>query len=56
MILAAKAILDNNPNPTLEEIRENISGNLCRCTGYEKIVKAVEIAGGYLNGTKAYRK
>ncbi len=41
MILAAKALLDKNPDPTEEEIREGLSGNLCRCTGYIQIVKAV---------------
>lgn len=41
MILSAKALLDENPNPTEEEVREAISGNLCRCTGYVKIVKAI---------------
>lgn len=40
MILAVKALLDSNPEPTEEEIRESISGNLCRCTGYKKIVQA----------------
>lgn len=44
MILAAKALLDKNPNPTEEEIREAISGNLCRCTGYNKIVQAIDRA------------
>ena len=42
MIVSAKALLDGNPNPTREEIREGISGNLCRCTGFKKIVEAVE--------------
>ncbi|OGO80131.1 MAG: (2Fe-2S)-binding protein [Clostridiales bacterium GWC2_40_7] len=42
MILSAKALLDNNPNPSEEEIRRGISGNLCRCTGYKKIVKAIQ--------------
>jgi len=42
MLLAAKALLDANPRPTREQIREAISGNLCRCTGYQKIVDAVE--------------
>jgi carbon-monoxide dehydrogenase small subunit len=42
MITAAKALLDENPHPTREEIREGISGNLCRCTGYQKIVEAIE--------------
>jgi carbon-monoxide dehydrogenase small subunit len=41
MILTAKAFLDKNPTPTKGEIREAISGNLCRCTGYEKIVEAI---------------
>lgn len=42
MILTAKALLDENPSPTEEEIKIAISGNLCRCTGYNKIVKAIE--------------
>ena len=41
MILAAKALLDRNPDPTEEEVREGLSGNLCRCTGYVQIVEAV---------------
>ncbi|WP_027633016.1 (2Fe-2S)-binding protein [Clostridium hydrogeniformans] len=49
MVLAAKSILDKNPNPNRDYIREGISGNLCRCTGYNKIVDAVEIAASYLN-------
>ncbi len=46
MILSAKALLDKNPHPTVQEIKVAISGNLCRCTGYRKIVKAVQIASG----------
>jgi carbon-monoxide dehydrogenase small subunit len=42
MILSAKNLLDKNPAPTEEEIREGISGNLCRCTGYQKIFEAIE--------------
>ena len=42
MILSAKALLDQNPSPTDREIRLAISGNLCRCTGYQKIVEAIE--------------
>ena len=42
MLLSAKALLDANPHPTREQIREGISGNLCRCTGYQKIVDAIE--------------
>ncbi|MCL5046638.1 MAG: (2Fe-2S)-binding protein [Actinobacteria bacterium] len=41
MVLAAKNLLDQNPDPTEREVREAISGNLCRCTGYSKIVAAV---------------
>lgn len=41
MVLSAKALLDNNPNPTEDEIKEAISGNLCRCTGYVDIVEAI---------------
>jgi aerobic-type carbon monoxide dehydrogenase small subunit (CoxS/CutS family) len=44
MILSAKAILDQNPSPSEEEIRIGLSGNLCRCTGYVKIFKAVQAA------------
>lgn len=42
MILSAKALLDENPTPSEDEIREAIAGNLCRCTGYTKIVEAIE--------------
>jgi aerobic carbon-monoxide dehydrogenase small subunit len=42
MILAAKAFLDTNPQPTEAQIRESIAGNLCRCTGYDKIVRAIQ--------------
>jgi len=41
MLLSAKALLDDNPQPTKEEIKEAISGNLCRCTGYTEIVEAI---------------
>jgi len=44
MIMAAHYLLLNNPHPTEEEIREGLSGNLCRCTGYGKIVEAVQAA------------
>ncbi|MEY8000858.1 (2Fe-2S)-binding protein [Clostridium sp. Mt-5] len=44
MVLASECILAKNPNPTEEEIREGISGNLCRCTGYNAIVNAISIA------------
>ncbi|WP_227761879.1 (2Fe-2S)-binding protein [Zhaonella formicivorans] len=48
MILSAKALLDSNPNPSIEEIRTGISGNLCRCTGYQRIVAAVQKASRIL--------
>jgi len=41
MLMAAKALLDRNPNPTETEVRYWLAGNLCRCTGYDKIIKAV---------------
>lgn len=44
MIMAAKALLDRVPNPSASEIRQALSGNLCRCTGYEKIEQAVNMA------------
>ncbi len=48
MIMAAKAILDENPNATEDDIREGMHGNLCRCTGYVKIVEAVEAARDHM--------
>lgn len=44
MLMSAKALLDRNPQPAEEEIKEAISGNLCRCTGYVKIVEAIKAA------------
>jgi carbon-monoxide dehydrogenase small subunit len=55
MVLSAKALLDENPNPTKEEIQRGISGNLCRCTGYEKIVEAVQEAAETLKAGKGGR-
>ena len=46
MIMAARDLLKNNPSPTEQEIREGIEGNLCRCTGYQNIVKAIQAAAG----------
>jgi aerobic carbon-monoxide dehydrogenase small subunit len=48
MVLSAKALLDKKPHPSRDDIREGISGNLCRCTGYNKIVDAVEKASDYI--------
>ena len=44
ILLTAKALLDENPQPSRDEIRQALSGNLCRCTGYTKILQAVELA------------
>jgi carbon-monoxide dehydrogenase small subunit len=53
MIMVAKALLDRNPDPTREEIREAISGNICRCTGYEPIIDAIEAAAESMDGQAA---
>ena len=50
MVLAAEALLSKNPHPTEDEIREGLSGNLCRCTGYNAIVNAVNNAAKEGNG------
>ena len=55
MMLEAKALLDKNPSPTRQEIRESISGHLCRCTGYYKIVNAIEKAAEMLRSTEVSR-
>ena len=49
-IVATKALLDENPNPTETEIRYWLAGNLCRCTGYDKIVRAVQAAAADIRG------
>lgn len=50
MVLSTKALLDKNSNPNDREIREGISGNLCRCTGYNKMLEATKIAQKYMEG------
>ena len=52
MITRAHRLLQENPNPTDEEIRYGISGNLCRCTGYQNIVKAIRVAAEQLNSAQ----
>ena len=52
-LVAAKALLDRNPNPTETEIRYALAGNLCRCTGYDKIVRAVDAAAKEVRRTAA---
>ena len=49
-LIAAKALLEKNPDPTEEEIRFGLAGNLCRCTGYDKIVRAVQDAAKVMRG------
>ncbi|PEK99031.1 (2Fe-2S)-binding protein [Bacillus sp. AFS017336] len=49
MIMAVKALIDTNSNPTEEEIKEALSGNLCRCTGYIGIIRSVQKAIGMMN-------
>jgi carbon-monoxide dehydrogenase small subunit len=51
-LIAAKALLDKNPDPTETEIRFGLAGNLCRCTGYDKIVRAVQAAAEEMNAAK----
>lgn len=52
MILRAHRLLQENPDPTEAEIRMGISGNLCRCTGYQNIVKAIQYAAAKINGNE----
>jgi carbon-monoxide dehydrogenase small subunit len=53
MMLTAKAFLEENPDPTEDEVRWALSGNLCRCTGYQNIVKSVLAAAAVLRGQSA---
>ncbi len=50
ILVAAKALLDRNPDPTDEELRYWLAGNLCRCTGYDKIIRAVQSAAAEMRG------
>ena len=52
MLLAAKSFLAENPNPTEEQVREALEGNLCRCTGYQNIVTSILEAAGEMSGAK----
>jgi aerobic-type carbon monoxide dehydrogenase small subunit (CoxS/CutS family) len=52
-LLTAKALLEENPKPTLPQIKEALAGNLCRCTGYIKIFEAVELAAAWMRGEEA---
>lgn len=53
MVIAGKALLDQNPNPTEAEIKKAIRGNVCRCTGYKKIIEGIALAGAILRGEQA---
>jgi carbon-monoxide dehydrogenase small subunit len=53
MIMAAAQMLDRNPDPTVEQIRHGLEGNLCRCTGYQHIVEAVQFAARKMKGQEA---
>ena len=53
MIISAKALLDENPDPTEEDIKQAISGNLCRCTGYVQIIESIKKAAGKKDGRRA---
>jgi carbon-monoxide dehydrogenase small subunit len=52
MMMTTRALLDRNPNPTQQEIREAISGQICRCTGYATIVRSVQWAAAEEAGTR----
>ncbi|MFC2047643.1 (2Fe-2S)-binding protein [Chloroflexota bacterium] len=52
MIISAKALLDENPNPTEEQVKYELSGNICRCTGYVKIIEAVLDAAVEMNARR----
>ena len=52
VVMASKALLDREPQPTEEQIKRGLSGNLCRCTGYKKIVEAVALAAGNVKSSK----
>jgi carbon-monoxide dehydrogenase small subunit len=53
MVMAATSLLAENPDPTEQQVREDLEGNFCRCTGYHNIVRAVLAAAGKLSGTEA---
>ncbi len=50
VILSAKALLDEQPNPSVQEIRDALGGNLCRCTGYAKMIEGIQVAAGKMRG------
>ncbi|EGG91012.1 selenium-dependent molybdenum hydroxylase 1 [Lachnospiraceae oral taxon 107 str. F0167] len=52
MVMSGKALIDRNPNPTEDDIKEAIKGNICRCTGYKKIIEAIELVAQIMRGDK----
>ena len=52
MVMSGKALIDRNPNPAEDEIKEAIKGNICRCTGYKKIIEGIDLAAQILRGDK----
>ena len=50
ILMAAKALLERNPHPTREDMKESLAGNLCRCTGYHKILEAIDLAAAWMRG------
>lgn len=55
MVMSVRELLERNPRPTVEEIKEGIEGNFCRCTGYQQIIEAVLDASGQLEGKGALK-
>jgi aerobic carbon-monoxide dehydrogenase small subunit len=55
VLLSAKALLDRHPNPTEQQIREGIAGNICRCTGYTKMIEAIKNAAAMMQETEVPR-
>jgi carbon-monoxide dehydrogenase small subunit len=53
MIMSAKVLLEENPDPSEAEIREGIAGNFCRCTGYTKIIESISAAAEAMKGEKS---
>ena len=53
VLMSAKALLDENPNPSVPEIRDALGGNLCRCTGYSKMIEAIQVAARAMRGEPA---
>jgi carbon-monoxide dehydrogenase small subunit len=53
MLIAARSLLEKNPDPTEEEVRFGLAGNLCRCTGYNKIIEAVLAAAQEMRSSKS---